>query len=1743
MAFTLRVGAQESVEFYASDFSGSENTALHEFDGWSTSDTQSTGIVDFEGDIGRKAYVGYVLPAGQTQVWAGHTVNGASPDAGRPVLSVSLNLAIIDSSNSQYDYFDLELFNGNGRRLASLNFSNYDLHVYAYSQASGSFVDTGATFENGQFYQVELLFDPAIDVWSAFIDGVPIWVDQPLVGTSEVVASPEAFYATWYPRDTESPGDNFLIFDEVSMKTQVRQTVPVFTATSPTVEVPPGFSPRLAVEATGGLLSYQWYQGESGDTSAPIAEATAAVFYTPAIVEPASFWVRVSNAAGTSDSETFALAPTTEPGLVLLGIGRNDPISFGGGDQQSYDQPVVISTGLAKVEAGMSHSLFLGTDGTLWAVGGNDYGQFGDGTTTKRDIPIQIANDVSSMAAGSNHSLFVKTDGTLWAMGYNEFGQLGDGTQQDRNVPVQVADDVVAVTTNVYHNLILKSDGSLWAVGFNSLGQLGDGTSTNRSIPVQIATDVASMAACYQHSVFVKTDGTLWGMGQNEYYQLGDGTTTSQTTPVQIATGVAMADVGDRHTMFLKHDGTLWGMGTNEFGELGDGTTTPRPTPVQLASEVSFVDSGIYHTLFVKTDGTLWATGYNDYGQLGVGDSQGRNAFVPVTSISGVQAISAGYEHTLMLQYLAITTQPSDQFVAIGQGTTLTVSTVGTEPDALHYQWYRGESGDISDPVIGAVGSTLDTGPLAFTTSYWVRVTHPQAVVDSPAANLTTVSTPMITAQPEATEVLPGFAATLVVNATGEALSYQWYARVSGDVSAPVEGATTAHFATPAVTNPVSYWVRVSNIAGEVASVDVQVTSQATQGFRLEGAGGVTVVQPGDDTFTNQLSPVHIADGIIGASPGRGHGLMIDGANRLWASGFNDHGQLGDGTNTTRLTPVKVAEGVVKAEASDGFSYFMTLDGTLWAMGENNNGQLGDGTAVARNLPVPVASDVLSIASGADHGLFIKTDGTLWGMGYNYYGQLGTSTSWRLQSPIQIASDVVSAAAGDTHTLFIKADGTLWGMGENNFGQLGDGTQTDRHEPVQIATDVVSADAGHHFSMFITSDGRLWGMGYNYLHQLGDGSTSTRITPVQIATEVAAVSVNADTTVFLKTDGTFWAIGSNYSGQFGNGTTEDASTPLLVATGLSQVVTGFGQTWRFRPLAPDIAAQPENASTVVGNRVILSVEATGSALSYQWHRNGEIIAGATAPSLVIEEVSLSDDADYTVMISNELDTVTSAPAHLTVQAPPVIETQPIAQTVVTGNSATLSVTANGVPAPSYQWRRNGEAIVGATAASLVIESVSLNDDADYDVMVSNAVSTITSETVHLTVHTPPAIETQPLGQTVAIGENVTLTVVASGVPAPEYQWRHDGEPISGATDSSYTIASAMAEDAGSYDVVVSNPKGSVTSDATTLVVIEAPVITQHPQSQAGFVGQSYTFTVTAEGPAPLAYQWFKDDGAIAGATSTSFTVSSTSLADAGNYRVEVANSAGSVSSEAATLSLLSLSTSHEVRGYGYRAGGTVMIDNTITYAGPLSGFAWSVIPPSNLDQSWTFAGDSNEEGTVVSPRPGDTDLLEWRWTIAPASPFTFSYSLQVPEDATGVQSLIALATLSLADNVLDQVAIPDPLLLPEAPATHSADVNDDFLLSLSELLRVIELYNYRSGTTRTGEYHPDPSTEDGFAPAPRESVPEQLHSADTDRDGALSLSELLRVIELYNHREGTQRTGAYHPSPSTADGFAVGPSS
>jgi hypothetical protein len=323
------------------------------------------------------------------------------------------------------------------------------------------------------------------------------------------------------------------------------------------------------------------------------------------------------------------------------------------------------------------------------------------------------------------------------------------------------------------------------------------------------------------------------------------------------------------------------------------------------------------------------------------------------------------------------------------------------------------------------------------------------------------------------------------------------------------------------------------------------------------------------------------------------------------------------------------------------------------------------------------------------------------------------------------------------------------------------------------------------------------------------------------------------------------------------------------------------------PVAPTITTQPVSTTITQGQTASLSVVATGTApLTYQWRRDGAAIPGATSASYGATLAGV-----YTVVVTNSVGSVTSAAATVTVNpAPPTITRQPASVTIALGETTTLSVVATGTAPLAYQWRRDGTAIQGATAATYTTDTAG-----SYTVVVSNAVSSVTSAAAVVTVIVPPTITTQPRGATINQGQTTTLSVVAAGTAPFTYQWINANGNIPGATSSSYVTGVA-----GSYAVVVTNAAGSATSTAAVVTVIVPPTITTQPQSVVVQQGQPATLSVVATGTTPT-YQWQRQSGATAWGDVAGANVATFVTFNAGTYRVIVSNAAGTVTSASATV--------------------------------------------------------------------------------------------------------------------------------------------------------------------------------------------------------------------------------------------------
>jgi len=272
-----------------------------------------------------------------------------------------------------------------------------------------------------------------------------------------------------------------------------------------------------------------------------------------------------------------------------------------------------------------------------------------------------------------------------------------------------------------------------------------------------------------------------------------------------------------------------------------------------------------------------------------------------------------------------------------------------------------------------------------------------------------------------------------------------------------------------------------------------------------------------------------------------------------------------------------------------------------------------------------------------------------------------------------------------------------------------------------------------------------------------------------------------------------------------------------------------------------------------------------------------------------------------------------APA--TVGTPPAITTQPASLVITQGQSAAFSVTATGTAPLTYFWLKGATVMTNGPNPTLTISNVQSGNAGTYSVIVSNAVSTITSSNATLTVIVPataPTITTQPGNQIVNLGQTATFNVIATGTTPMSYFWRIGTTVLTNSASPTFAIPNAQTTNAGSYSVIVSNSLGTATSSNATLtvnVVIIAPGITAQPTNQLIYQGNNALLSVAASGTAPFGYQWRKNGAALAdsahlsGTQSNLLTIISTLTNDSGRYTVVITNSSGSITSQVATLTV------------------------------------------------------------------------------------------------------------------------------------------------------------------------------------------------------------------------------------------------
>lgn len=1231
--------------------------------------------------------------------------------------------------------------------------------------------------------------------------------------------------------------------------------------------ISPGQSATLTVAAIGDELHYRWYSGNSGDVSHPIAGFDSTTLtVTPDSSQP--YWVYVWGAGGADQSpaamvtvlgteECARPAITTQPiteriivagtaatlGVVVTGTAlryqwyRADwidapPTAIGGATYSTYNASspglyfVRVSNGCGSIDSNYT-AILMGT------------------TCVPAGVVGTTPPDNTMITAGSSLQLSVAAQG-VEPISYLWYEQRPGG----EFLPISTEQAPVVTPIN----------GTSYAV--HVMNECGGSTSQPFSInvcspPVITAQPVAP---------------NFYAPNQNEPVSI-----TATGTNLHYAWYVAGAiQSNDSPSLLLNAPLTAIGVVcvvSNECGTVTSTevivppaclpasiTTQPLSAAINLGQNTTLsIDPAGYPTPTVKwfnVSGTQVGSGIS----LTISPGTTTTYYATVTNLcNSVQSVDATV--TVNCIPAAITTQPQSFILSPGNN-VLAVTAAGSLP---HYQWYRGNSGNVSTPVGG--DSRTYTVTDNATTNFWVRVTA--ACGSAADSNTATVSAcPQITQQPAAAgPVMPGGTTTITLAASGNLLHYQWYQGAYGDTSHPA-GGDSATLTTPAITQATTFWAIVSSGTCSVSSDTVTVglcsisaiwaayNNQVRTGqmqtitvIPVDGAmaafyrgtsgnvAGSTLLQAASSSFGLPISPTatmsywaRVTDPATGCyadtqtltitvcvpqittqpqsqtitSGAQAHlsvATDIAGSTYQWYSG------------TSTLLTGQTAATLDVAPAVDT-TYWVRVTGTCTTYANSQ-------TAMVTVCNPPVINNgpqyQVNVNAGGSADLSVAAVGT--GLSYQWYaGPTGTTTT-----PIGSSSNTLHVTPASTTSYWVKVNGTC-------------GTANSPTSTVSVCPSVSQQPAAAQNNLHPGSSTMVsvTANASPISYQWYAGPKGTTTTPL-------GTNSNVLNTGALNATTTYWAAITSGSCTIQSEQVTVGVCNLSVgwANGVTQVRSGYNQTLNVSaPAGSAITYYSGTSGNVAGSTVVLGptmnqgVPIAPTVTTSYWARVTDPNTGC-----------YGDTSTITINVCI-----------------PTITTQPQSQTILSGLPATLSVAANGGTL-TYQWYTGTSGtttapITGQTGTSL---TVTPSATTSYWVRVTGACSTADSQTATVTICQGPVITTQPTSPPgVYPGYSNATSVTATGTGLT-YQWYagdsgNTSQPVSGATSRTLTLTLYNTE---KYWVRVNATCGTP-ANSNTIYMSVRPTIVSNPVSVNVNPGSTAAFSVTASGTY-MHYQWYLND--------------------------------------------------------------------------------------------------------------------------------------------------------------------------------------------------------------------------------------------------------------------------------------------
>lgn len=1069
-----------------------------------------------------------------------------------------------------------------------------------------------------------------------------------------------------------------------------------------------GVGGAVAVSTDGGAGA-SWTSMASGETGnlASVAVAPEAVYFTG----QNGVAVRSTDISATAATFARVISPISAVAVTttfnnlraidgkLYAVGQSDAIMVSN-DGQNFS---AISTGTTTPATGVQLWSIMKQGSTYYAVGGNS-------TTPATGVILTSSDGGTTWSQIISGNAGTNSTSNLRFIDYigGQFVASGVGTLLTSPTGA----------TNTWTPRTLSAGGVILSVAYGVVNGVGTyvaagGNNTNGGSGINFTYTSVDNGVTWVRR-FPSTSSTFRGVVFNQ--------------------GVFTA-VGFDGAIFRSSDGVTWNFVSNPAQTHLVGLRVLDGRYYALQQTGGSFTSELQSAVLVSSDGLNWVrvpqnTAFQQFGielfggrlySTGAAASVFRSELIPATVAPTVAALT-----------------PAGRVIKQGDPFALAVASNGDGGES--YAWFKDGSGT---PIIGADRPTLplqniqsgDAG------SYVLKVTNAFGMTAAPAIAFTVNATPVaptIVQQPESQTVTVGLTATFEVVAHGTApFTYQWKkngVNLANGGNVAGSGAATLTLTGVQAADAAAYSVEVSNGTAPVAtSANALLAVDSNPAYNFSTLAGLA----GSSATTNATGSAARFSGPFGvAADASGNLYVADNTGHTIRKIVISSGAVTTLAGTAGSAALLNATGTgAKFNSPKGLAFDPSsgVAGSLYVADYGNSAirkidlSTGAVTTFASGIGQP---NFIVVSTTATHGVgvvfFTTADHTVRRISADGL----TVTVFAGQAGISGWADLVGAAArfNSPQGIVLDGAGTLYvaDMFNSRVRKIAPDGTVSTFTPYNLFPGVVDGPSGTVNAPFGLA---IDGAGNVYVTESSGAQVVRKISPADTHFTIGGQ---------LYFNGSSDGIGA--AARFNNpiGLAVDSSGNLFVADNANNTVRKGVPSGSV--LAPLIGVLPHDQKVAAGSNATFTVGVTGAGtLSYQWKKNGVVlvngtnVAGVATATLQLTNLQAADAGSYTVVVTNAQGSAVSPVAMLTIPPAPEITIPPQNVSVVAGQSATFKVTASSLEPITYQWRRRGIPIPGATGTSFTIPNAHMSDADFYDVVAAVGTATMNADPVRLGV--------------------------------------------------------------------------------------------------------------------------------------------------------------------------------------------------------------------------------------------------------------------------------------------------------------------------------------------------------------------------------------------------------------------------